>query len=183
MGQRSGLFAMHNRWQWQATKLQPGINGCLTITVRFAQHVVVLFPTGDIVRRRRPRDNLLPPVLLERRRPVASYRFSAQTFDPEALRALYAAFDAAWKVVEGETDASERNAVRETIALTILTLAKGGETDVGRLTAWAVARGRNRQTTTAERPVTVAAMNNWGGGRAESHRGRQALARTGRRGP
>jgi hypothetical protein len=68
--------------------------------------------------------------------------FSAQAFDPATLSVLYAAFDRAWEHVESDTDARRRNAIRERMALTILALAKCGETDVGRLTAWAIARAR-----------------------------------------
>lgn len=67
---------------------------------------------------------------------MAHHELSAHSFDPKTLSALYAAFDDAWKLIEGGTDANKRDAVRERMALTIIALAKVGETDVGRLTAW-----------------------------------------------
>jgi hypothetical protein len=62
------------------------------------------------------------------------------SFDPKTLSAVCAAFDEAWKVVADEVDPSNRDAVREKMALAIIARAKGGETDVARLTACAVAR-------------------------------------------
>jgi hypothetical protein len=84
---------------------------------------------------------------------VGHYRFSEHSFDPDTLSALYDAFDGACKLIEGRTDASSHDAVREGIALTIIALAKGGETDVERLMAWAVARARSRLTAAAGGPV------------------------------
>ena len=114
---------------------------------------------------------------------MGSYHFSAPSFDPEALSALYASFDAAWELVESETDAADCDAVRERMALTIVALAKSGETDTGRLTAWAVARGRHSLATAPSRLSTVVPMSAWEDRRAASHRRRQALARAGRRSP
>jgi hypothetical protein len=71
-----------------------------------------------------------------------NHNFSKHSFDPATLRVLYAAFDRAWKVVEAETVVSNRNAARETMALALIGLAHFGETDVERLTAYAVARVR-----------------------------------------
>jgi hypothetical protein len=84
---------------------------------------------------------------------VGHYRFSEHSFDPETLSALYDAFDGAWKLVEGRTDASTHDAIRDGIALTIISLAKSGETDVERLMAWAVARARSRLAAAAGGPV------------------------------
>jgi hypothetical protein len=86
---------------------------------------------------------------------VGHYRFSAHSFDPETLSALYDAFDGAWKLVEGRTDAGSRDAIREGIALTIIALAKSGERDVERLMAWAVARAGSRLAAAAGRPAVV----------------------------
>jgi hypothetical protein len=66
-----------------------------------------------------------------------------QSFDPETLRVLYAAFDRAWKLVEAETEVGNRNAVRDTIASALIGLAQFGETDIERLAAYAVARSRH----------------------------------------
>jgi alkylation response protein AidB-like acyl-CoA dehydrogenase len=50
--------------------------------------------------------------------------FSAHTFDPEVLRLLYAAFDAAWKVVEERTPAFDHARVRDAIASAVVALAQ-----------------------------------------------------------
>jgi hypothetical protein len=68
--------------------------------------------------------------------------FIKQSFEPETLRVLCAAFDRAWKLVEAETDVGSRNTVRDTIALVLIGLAQFGETDIERLTAYAVGRAR-----------------------------------------
>jgi hypothetical protein len=69
--------------------------------------------------------------------------FIKQSFEPETLRLLYAAFDRAWKLVEADIDVGDRNAVRDTIALALIGLAQSGEMDIERLTANAVARARH----------------------------------------
>jgi hypothetical protein len=94
---------------------------------------------------------------------MGHYRFSAHSFDPETQSALYDAFEGAWKLVEGRTDASSHDAIREGIASTIIALAKSGETDVERLMAWAVARARSRLTAAAGGHVV--AMQRRGGAR------------------
>ena len=71
------------------------------------------------------------------------HHFSKHSFDPVTLRVLYAAFDRAWNVVEAETDVSNCSAVRDTMALALIGLAKFGETDIERLTAYAVASARH----------------------------------------
>jgi hypothetical protein len=53
--------------------------------------------------------------------------FSAPTFDPETLRVLYTAFDAAWKRVEQHTAAEDRTRVRGAIALALIALAQSGQ--------------------------------------------------------
>ena len=70
------------------------------------------------------------------------HNFSKHSFDPENLRVLYAAFDRAWKVVEADTVVGNRNAARDTMALALIGLAQSGETDIQRLTAYAVAQAR-----------------------------------------
>lgn len=72
--------------------------------------------------------------------------FRKHSFDPATLHVLYAAFDSAWKVVEADTDATNRDAVRDAIALALIGLAQVGETDVERLTAYALARARHELT-------------------------------------
>jgi hypothetical protein len=71
-------------------------------------------------------------------------QFSLPSFDPDTLRALYAAFDNAWQGVKADTDASNRDAVRDRIALAIIGQARAGETNVARLTALAIAQSRTR---------------------------------------
>jgi hypothetical protein len=88
----------------------------------------------------------LPPAPAKKAANVANQHLSTHSFDPKALSSLFAAFDRAWKRVELDTDANDRNAVRNRVALAILGLAAAGETDVERLTAHAVARARFRLT-------------------------------------
>ena len=66
--------------------------------------------------------------------------FSATVFDPQTLRVLYAAFDAAWKNVERHTDASNRKRVRDAIAAAIVDLAKSGQRSAHTLEAYATDR-------------------------------------------
>ena len=66
--------------------------------------------------------------------------FSATVFDPQTLRVLYAAFDAAWKNVERHTDASTRRRVRDAIAGAIVDLAKSGQRTPHTLEAYATDR-------------------------------------------
>lgn len=77
---------------------------------------------------------------------------STHSFDPKTLSSLFAAFDCAWKRVEIDTDASDRNVVRNRVALAILGLAAAGETDVERLAAHAVARARFRLALVPQSP-------------------------------
>ena len=53
--------------------------------------------------------------------------FSARSFDPETLRVLYAAFDAAWKSVEQRAAAADRTRIRDAIALAVVALAQSGQ--------------------------------------------------------
>jgi hypothetical protein len=66
--------------------------------------------------------------------------FSATVFDPQTLRVLYAAFDAAWKNVERHTDASTCRRVRDAIAGAIVDLAKSGQRTPHTLEAYATDR-------------------------------------------
>jgi hypothetical protein len=58
-------------------------------------------------------------------------------FDPEAVRILVAAFDDAWKSVQGSgitfTSDLQADATREILALCIIDMARRGERDVRRL--------------------------------------------------
>ena len=73
---------------------------------------------------------------------MGQHQLRKHSFDPVTLGLLYQAFDRAWSLVEAETNASNRDAVRDTIALVLIDLAKDGERDVDRLTACAAAGAR-----------------------------------------
>ena len=86
---------------------------------------------------------------------MASARRSTHTFDPTTLSLLFAAFDRAWKRVEVDTGARDRNVVRNRVALAILGLARAGETDVERLAAHAVIHAAPRLTLLRASPERV----------------------------
>lgn len=71
---------------------------------------------------------------------MAHDQFSAHSFDPTTLSILYAAFDSAWKKVELSTDARNKEAVRNAVALAIVDRAKTGQRDPVRLATYAIAR-------------------------------------------
>ena len=64
--------------------------------------------------------------------------FSAHSFDPETLRVLYAAFDAAWKSVEQRAAAADRTRIRDAIALAVVALAQSGQCAPSILEAYAM---------------------------------------------
>jgi hypothetical protein len=83
---------------------------------------------------------LLPGVALSPVTRMTQDPFSAHTFDPETLRVLFGVFDAVWKRIEGRTDASNRERVRDAIAVAIVDLAKVGQLDPRLLEAYATDR-------------------------------------------
>jgi hypothetical protein len=68
--------------------------------------------------------------------------FSAHAFDPNRLKVLYKAYDAAWKVVQPMTNEANCDRVRDVIAVALLDMAKAGQQDAGRLEAYAIDRAR-----------------------------------------
>ena len=68
-----------------------------------------------------------PACSSERRWHMGHDPFSAHSFDPETLRVLYTAFDAAWKSVEQHTAAADRTRVRDAIAAAVVALAQSGQ--------------------------------------------------------
>jgi hypothetical protein len=70
--------------------------------------------------------------------PVGSFR----SFDPEALAALYQAFDDVWLQLEGSARPDLREATRNAIATALIDAAMSGERDPEKLWSHAMRRGR-----------------------------------------
>ncbi len=68
---------------------------------------------------------------------MAQDKFSAHSFNPELLRQLYAAFQAAWRPIQPHTDAGTREHVRDAIAVAVVEMAKSGEGDLHQIGAYA----------------------------------------------